>query len=167
MAIKYYKFTKVRNKHSLLEFRSNNDKLKCEIFDAVASVEGAEIEIVDFISKQFPEINCTEIQKAEFDLTVKDDPKFIRLKKINTENWKTQRDEAVSKIVVTHKGIDYQGDERSQQRLSNNISAMLEADTRDWFDLANVPQTLTRDDLVQILKLATEAQSLIWVDGRP
>lgn len=82
--------------------------------------------------------------------------------------WKSGRREAVSNIVVTYNGVEFQGDEDSQSRLSRSINGMMNTtETIDWIALDNTSVSCNKEDLQNILRLAGLAQATIWNVGRP
>lgn len=81
--------------------------------------------------------------------------------------WKVNRQTLVDGIVVTYNGAEYQGDEKSQDRMSRAINGLLDTDTIEWVAKDNSIVVLTKDDLVQILRLAGAEQATIWNAGRP
>ena len=85
-----------------------------------------------------------------------------------TRAWKTQREELVKDIEVTHNGVGYQGDESSQTRMARAIVALPDdVVTIDWIAKDNSANALTRLDLQLILLDAGTQQSAIWIEGRP
>ena len=79
------------------------------------------------------------------------------------EAFKSQRQEAVDNIEVTYEGTIYQGDEVSQGRMSRAILALPDDTTTTlWIAKDNTPMQLTRVDLSSILRLAGEAQTVLW-----
>lgn len=84
------------------------------------------------------------------------------------QDWKVKRQEAVDNIEVTYNGILYQGDEKSQDRMSRAINGLPDDTTTiPWIAKDNSEHLLTRVDLQTILGLAGAEQSRIWTDGRP
>lgn len=82
--------------------------------------------------------------------------------------WKTGRSIAVDNIVVTYNGVDYQGDEVSQGRLSRAILALPDdTTTLSWVALDNTEHALTRVDMKMMLLDAGMQQAAIWSTGRP
>ncbi len=68
-------------------------------------------------------------------------------------NYKSIRDELVKNIVVVHNGIEYQGDEDSQSRMSRAINGLQENGTIEWKAKDNSKQILSILDLKEILYL--------------
>lgn len=84
--------------------------------------------------------------------------------------WKKNRQELVDAIEVTHNGIIYQGDEKSQERINRaitGISVMPVGSTINWTAKDNTVHALVRDDFIAILIDAGQQQSAIWNMGRP
>ena len=80
------------------------------------------------------------------------------------EAFKAQRQEAVDNLEVTYEGTIYQGDEVSQGRMSRAILALPDDTTTTlWIAKDNTPMQLTKVDLSSILRLAGEAQTVLWI----
>ena len=80
------------------------------------------------------------------------------------EAFKAQRQEAVDNLEVTYEGTIYQGDEVSQGRMSRAILALPDdTSTTLWIAKDNTPVQLTKGDLSIILRLAGEAQTVLWI----
>ena len=80
-------------------------------------------------------------------------------------NVKYNRMTLVSEIEVTYQGIIYQGDETSQDRMSRAINGLPDnTATIYWKAKDNSSQELTRLDLKEILFLAVQKQTLIWLN---
>ena len=80
------------------------------------------------------------------------------------EAFKAQRQEAVDNLEVTYEDIIYQGDEVSQGRMSRAILALPDDTTTTlWIAKDNTPVQLTKGDLSIILRLAGEAQTVLWI----
>lgn len=77
--------------------------------------------------------------------------------------FKSSRSLQVSNIKVTVDGMDFDGDEESQNRLVRAITALDPEETTLWVLADNTAVYPTREQLKQVLRLAGEAQSLIWV----
>ena len=84
------------------------------------------------------------------------------------KEWKVQRAAAVDSIVVEFNGSSFQGDEKSQDRMSRAINALPDEDTTvNWVTSDNTVEQLTKSDLQAILGLSGAEQSRLWVEGRP
>ena len=76
--------------------------------------------------------------------------------------------EAVSKIIVTVDGMDFDGDETAQTRMGRTVSAAvalgvdIETYTQTWVLANNTVATPTIKQLAQALKLAGEKQTELW-----
>jgi len=80
------------------------------------------------------------------------------------EQAKAARAAEVDAIVVTTaSGKTFDGDEKSQDRMSRAINAMDDSDTTLWVLADNTPTYVTRAELREALRLAGEAQTEIWV----
>ena len=84
------------------------------------------------------------------------------------EQAKNERAEAVSKIIVTVDGMDFDGDETAQTRMGRTVSAAvalgvdIETYTQTWVLANNTVATPTIKQLAQALKLAGEKQTELW-----
>lgn len=88
--------------------------------------------------------------------TKRTDEAFIR------ESNKIEKIRLVSNIEVEYKGILYQGDETSQDRISRAINGLPnDVTTISWKAKDNSSQELTRLDLKEILFLAIQEQTRI------
>lgn len=67
----------------------------------------------------------------------------------------------ISNITVLHNGVEYQGDEESQSRISRAINGLPENGTIEWKAKDNSKQILTKYDLKEILYLAGQEQTRI------
>ena len=75
---------------------------------------------------------------------------------------KINRQEIVENIEVIYNDVVYQGDEKSQDRMSRAIVGMDDNDTIEWTAKDNSKVTLLRSDLKQILRLAGIEQTKVW-----
>lgn len=93
-------------------------------------------------------------------------PKFseeeIALKELLTA--KKEREEYVSKIIVTVDGMLFDGDETSQDRMSRSIVALNDEETVQWVLADNSIAQVTKEQLRKALRLAGEAQTSIWAN---
>lgn len=82
--------------------------------------------------------------------------------------WKRNRQQLVDNILVEYNGVTYQGDEKSQDRMSRAINGLPDdVTTVPWIAYDNSVHQLNKADLKQILFLAGVQQSTIWNEGRP
>ena len=80
------------------------------------------------------------------------------------EQFKTSRGEAVSAIkVTTAAGNTFDGDERSQERMVRSITALADGETVTWVLADNSVIEASRDELREALRLASAAQTELWV----
>ena len=83
-------------------------------------------------------------------------------KSYNEQNYKTIRQNIVDNIEVIYNEIIYQGDEKSQDRMSRAVVGMDDDDTIEWTAKDNSKVTLLRSDLKQILRLSGIEQTKVW-----
>ena len=84
---------------------------------------------------------------------------FVRVKEA-----KESRAEEVDRITVTTSlGNVFDGDEKSQDRMSRAITTLLPSETTTWVLSNNTPQEVTREELQEALRLAGAEQTRIWV----
>ena len=84
------------------------------------------------------------------------------------EEWKVERQSLVDAIIVEVDGLVFDGDEVSQNRMARAVTAADTMDeTTEWTLHDNAVATVTMRQLKQACRLAGEAQTAIWNDGRP
>lgn len=110
------------------------------------------------VPKKFDEWDYTQNKWVE-DERIKKETEY--------QNWKTERQNKVDNLEITHNDIIYQGDETSQTRMSRAISIMNDTETTEWVAKDNSIQILNKSDLSDILKEAGIRQTQIWNEGRP
>lgn len=76
---------------------------------------------------------------------------------------KAERADAVSKIIVEVDGMKFDGDEESQQRVARSIIALEDGETMPWVLYDNTIAEVTKEQLKQVLRLAGQKQSELWV----
>lgn len=77
---------------------------------------------------------------------------------------KTQRDEAVKRITVTTTSSkEFDGDERSQDRMARAVALGQAGDTTQWKLADNSIASVTWEELREALYLAGQAQTAIWM----
>ena len=84
------------------------------------------------------------------------------------QQWKTQRQAAVDAITVEVDGMVFDGDEMAQTRMARAVTAadsLLE--TTEWTLADNTVAKVTAQQLKTACRLAGEAQTRIWDEGRP
>jgi hypothetical protein len=77
---------------------------------------------------------------------------------------KAERADYVSKLVVTVDGMQFDGDETSQDRMARSIIALDLDEKVQWVLADNTIAMVTRAQLRQALRLAGEAQTAIWAN---
>ena len=65
--------------------------------------------------------------------------------------------------VTTASGKTFDADETAQERRSRAITALDPEDITSWVLADNTPTYVTREELREALRLASEAQTAIWV----
>ena len=75
---------------------------------------------------------------------------------------KAERAAAVSQIVVTVDGMQFDGDETSQERMARAVMVLADGETMPWVLYDDTIAQVTRAQLQQALKLACEAQAALW-----
>lgn len=87
-----------------------------------------------------------------------------KVAEIEFRKAKAIRAEEVAAITVTTASSKvFDGDEKSQDRMSRAVAAMDDTGTILWVLADNTPATVTRAELREALRLAGEAQTAIWV----
>ncbi len=76
---------------------------------------------------------------------------------------KTERAEAVEKITVKVGGMVFDGDEVSQQRIARSILALEDGEAMSWVLHNNKVASVTKEQLKQVLRLAGERMTELWV----
>ena len=107
----------------------------------------------------------TAYHKAESDGTWTADAD--RAKAAELAQAKAERADAVSKITVTVDGMVFDGDERSQERMSRTITAAVATGedmsaTTTWVLADNTVAQVSITQLAQALRAAGEAQTELW-----
>ncbi|MGS3128142.1 DUF4376 domain-containing protein [Aeromonas caviae] len=84
------------------------------------------------------------------------------------QEWEAERQQRVDAITVEVDGFIFDGDEVSQNRMARAVTAADQlTDTTPWTLHDNSVVTVTALQLKTACRLAGEAQTLIWNDGRP
>ena len=82
--------------------------------------------------------------------------------------WKTERQERVNAITVEVDGMEFDGDELSQNRMARTVAAAdLMTETTEWTLADNTVATVSVQTLKTACRLAGEEQTRIWNEGRP
>lgn len=104
----------------------------------------------------------TELEDAPYVVWTKKSQEHIN--QITLEKLKNLRTEAVANIKVqTQSGKVFDGDERSQDRMARAITAMGTYDTVNWVLSNNSVIEVTKEELVEALRLAGNKMSEEWV----
>jgi hypothetical protein len=79
------------------------------------------------------------------------------------ESFKASRSAQVDNIKVTVDSMEFDGDEKSQQRMNTAINAAIDdIETVKWALADNTVANVTRPQLKQALRLAGQAMEAIW-----
>lgn len=124
---------------------------------------------IDYLGKIKEDVTISKPEQFDkWDYTQNKWVEDERIKKeTEYQNWKTERQNKVDNLEITHNDIIYQGDETSQIRMSRAISVMNDTETTEWVAKDNSIQILNKSDLSDILKEAGIRQTQIWNEGRP
>lgn len=77
--------------------------------------------------------------------------------------FKVDRQAAVSAIKVSVDGMVFDGDERSQERMSRALVGMLDDEFVLWVLADNTPTRVTKAQLFEALRLAGKRQTELWL----
>lgn len=81
--------------------------------------------------------------------------------------WKVERQARVDALVVNVDGLMFDGDEASTRRMADMIAGADDlADTTEWTLSDNSVAIVTIRQIKGALRLATEARTAIWNEGR-
>ena len=83
------------------------------------------------------------------------------------ESIKEERTKAVEAITVVVDGMEFDGDEESQTRMSRAITGLEPGETQLWKLTDNSIVYPTREQLKAALRLAGEQQTLLWAQYVP
>ena len=110
----------------------------------------------------------TEIESFEgvrrFIINVIPEPSEEEIAAAELTKAKAERAEYVSKIVVEVDGMLFDGDEKSQDRMTRSIIALDLGEKVQWVLADNTIKMVTRAQLRKALRKAGEAQTAIWAD---
>ena len=87
----------------------------------------------------------------------------VKQAEIDLELFKQSRAVAVENIQVTVDGMTFDGDERSQDRMSRAVAVGSDGDTTQWKLSDNTVTTVTHAQLKEALRLAGEEQTKLWI----
>lgn len=88
--------------------------------------------------------------------------------KADYDAWKVERQARVNTITVEVGGLVFDGDEDSQNRMARAVTAAdTLTETIEWTMHDNSVATVTAQQLKTACRLAVEAQTAIWNEGRP
>ena len=125
----------------------------CNVFDQRKKVrEEQEKVILDEKERVEKLANMTQEEKADLELKLA----------------KSERAEAVSRIIVEVDGMKFDGDEESQTRMGRTISAAIalgvdiQTHEQIWVLSDNSVASVTVSQLAKALKLAGESQTALW-----
>ena len=90
------------------------------------------------------------------------EPTEEEIKQRELEEAKRVRADAVAAIKVTVDGMEFDGDETSQQRVARSILALKDGETITWVLRDNSIVEVTKEQLKQVLRKAGEEQTKLW-----
>lgn len=96
------------------------------------------------------------------------EPTQEELEKAEMQRLKSERAEAVSKLIVEVDGLKFDADEESQSRMSRTITAALSLNVdlaeekRTWVLADNTIAEVSIKQLSEALRLAGDAQTKLW-----
>lgn len=76
---------------------------------------------------------------------------------------KNSRKTAIDNVVVTVDGMEFDGNEISQERISRAISVLKDNESILWVLHNNTVVSVTKEQLHSALRLAVQEQTLLWV----
>ncbi|BBN81951.1 hypothetical protein PA25_19360 [Pseudoalteromonas sp. A25] len=82
---------------------------------------------------------------------------------VKRERFKAQRTANVAAITVSVDGLEFDGDELSQQRMVRAILIMSDTDKQQWVMANNEVVEVSKAQLTQACQLALQKQSQLWV----
>lgn len=91
------------------------------------------------------------------------EPTPEELEHLAREAFKAQRQTLVDNIKVTVGDKTFDGDETSQTRMARAITVLLEGETVLWVLADNTSVQVTKEELIEALRLAGEEQTRLWV----
>ena len=93
-----------------------------------------------------------------------DQAKLLELRtKEARELFKKERAKAVAAIVVEVDGLLFDGDEVAQTRMARAALVMQDGETTTWVQANNIPAEVTKEQLVEAIRLAGAEQTAVWV----
>ena len=110
----------------------------------------------------------TELERGEdgqrrYQIVAVPEPTAEELAEQALARAKAERAAAVSQIVVTVDGMQFDGDETSQERMARTVLTLDAGETVPWVLYDDTIAQVTREQLAQALKLAGQAQTALWV----
>lgn len=77
---------------------------------------------------------------------------------------KESRQSKIDQLTVSVNGYEFEADEVSQGRIAIKILTMQDGETTEWKLANNSVATVSKRQLLDVLKLASERKSQIWLD---
>ena len=125
-----------------------NDKylaMDVELVEATTEIDGETVTLIDAAKALVSQVRDVE----------------------SLSNTKLVREAATVSIAVTlTNGIELDGDELSQNRLARALLVIEDDSTISWIALDNTVVQLNKDAIKEAIKLALEAQSVIFLKGK-
>ncbi|WP_440055516.1 DUF4376 domain-containing protein [Pseudoalteromonas sp. T1lg65] len=84
--------------------------------------------------------------------------------RVKRERFKAQRAENVAAITVEVDGMEFDGDELSQQRMARAVLLLEDSETTPWILADNQTVNVTKAQLAQACRLSAQRQTELWVE---
>lgn len=81
---------------------------------------------------------------------------------IQRQQFKAARQAKLDSLVVEVDGMAFQADELSQARIARAVLAMNDYDTTKWTLADNTVRVVSKSQLLDVMRLATQEQTRIW-----
>ena len=131
----------------------------------VFAVPGESVQMVDETGSTCPEghVEMLSVRPGAY-YVAGSDGQWIR---DEIAEHKSNRAEKVASIVVEVDGLEFDGDEISQGRMSRAIiAASGDGDSVNWILANNTVASVTAAQLKQALRLAGEEMARLWIPGQ-
>lgn len=118
------------------------------------------------VKKQDTEWVQIQDRPEPYDDFIFDGEEWIAKPPIVKSLWELKQDrhkEVESIIVTTQSGRSFDGNEEAQNRMARAIAALNPTEESLWVLANNIPTMVSREELQEALRLASAAQTAIWV----